>query len=94
MFKMFPHISEKIKINPCQRPICGSCNNRQVGYPSFIMVVLYYTSSHESFLKPLANITRVMQKIGFNTSPDNIIITPEKVVATIEHMAHYIPTIC
>ena len=35
-----------------------------------------------------------MQNIGFNTLPENNIITPEEVVATIEQMAHDLPNIC
>ena len=35
-----------------------------------------------------------MQNIGFTTSPDRTKIAPETLGETIEHMAHYLPTIC
>ena len=41
----------------------------------------------------MTNITRVMQKIGFNTSLDITKIVPEKLGATIKQMDHKFPTI-
>ena len=53
-----------------------------------------YNQLHGSLGKPLKNIIRVIRKIGFTASTENIIITPEYVVATTNNITREFPTIC
>ena len=55
---------------------------------------LKFNLSHEYLGNTLTNIIIVMLKVGFNTSPYRTTSTPENLGATIEKMAHDIPTIC
>ena len=50
--------------------------------------------AQESLGKTFIKIIRMMQNIEFTSSPDKTTNTPEKLGATIEKMAHDLPTIC
>ena len=52
-----------------------------------------YNPEHGSLGKTLTNIIRVMQNIGFTTSPEITTSAPENIGATIGKMAHGFPTI-
>ena len=51
-------------------------------------MVMYSNPLHKSIGKPLTKIIRVMQNIVFTASPDSTVMTPEKIGATIDQMAH------
>ena len=55
---------------------------------------MYYNTLHESLGKPLIKNIRVMQNIGFTTSPNSTTSTPENLGETIDQMTHWLPTIC
>ena len=59
----------------------------------FRLVVRNSNPSHNSLGEPLIKIIRLIQNIGFTTSPDRTKITPENIWATIDQMGHDIPTI-
>ena len=48
---------------------------------------MYSNRLQESLSKPLIGIIRVMQNIGFTTSPDINTMTPEKIKATIDQIS-------
>ena len=54
---------------------------------------MYDNLSCEYLVKTLINIIRVMQNIGFTTSPESTIITLEKLGGTVEKRAHEFSTI-
>ena len=49
---------------------------------------MYYNPSQKSLGKPPTNIIIVMQNIGFASSADSTISTPENLGATIEKTDH------
>ena len=57
-------------------------------------MVLDYNPPHGYICKYLTDILRVKQNIGFTTSADNTINSPEKVVTNIEQMDHDFPKLC
>ena len=52
-----------------------------------------YNPYQKSIVKPLTNIIRVMQKIGFTISPDSTTISLEKIGETIDKIAQEFSTI-
>ena len=82
------HRSQDRKISLLSKADIGILQSPLIIFYFISLVVVDSNPSHNYPGKPLKNIIRVVQNIGFPTSPDRTKITPENIGVTIEKMDH------